>query len=102
MWLGELVHWKFDESCDYVDWCICTLVDFVDDCEYLDYTLIACLTSLCLYTWWIYLMTIILVIVMRWNLYTCEYINSALFMLIMIDVKLTPGGFDRLPVCMNG
>jgi len=25
-----------------------------------------------------------------------------LFMLIMIDVKLTPSGFDRLPVCMNG
>jgi len=22
--------------------------------------------------------------------------------LIMIDVKLTPSGFDRLPVCMNG
>jgi len=21
---------------------------------------------------------------------------------IMIDVKLTPSGFDRLPVCMNG
>jgi len=30
------------------------------------------------------------------------YIYSALFMLIMIDVKLTPSGFDRLPVCMNG
>ena len=29
-------------------------------------------------------------------------IYSALFMLIMIDVKLTPSGFDRLPVCMNG
>jgi len=25
-----------------------------------------------------------------------------LFTLIMIDVKLTPSGFDRLPVCMNG
>jgi len=25
-----------------------------------------------------------------------------LFMLIMIDVKITPSGFDRLPVCMNG
>jgi len=25
-----------------------------------------------------------------------------LFMLIMIDVKLTPSGFDCLPVCMNG
>jgi len=22
-------------------------------------------------------------------------------MLIMIDVKLTPSGFDRLPVCIN-
>jgi len=31
-----------------------------------------------------------------------EYIYSALFMLIMIDVKFTPSGFDRLPVCMNG
>jgi len=29
-------------------------------------------------------------------------IYSAQFMLIMIDVKLTPSGFDRLPVCMNG
>jgi len=27
---------KFGECCDYLDWCICTLVDFVDDCEYLD------------------------------------------------------------------
>jgi len=27
---------------------------------------------------------------------------SALFMLIMIDVKLTPNGFDRLPDFMNG
>jgi len=25
-----------------------------------------------------------------------------LFMLIMIDVKLTPSGFDCLPNCMNG
>jgi len=23
-------------------------------------------------------------------------------MLIMIDVKLTPNGFDRQPICMNG
>jgi len=30
------------------------------------------------------------------------HIYSTLFMLIMIDVKLTPSGFDRLPVCMNG
>jgi len=27
-----------------------------------------------------------------------EYI----YILIMIDVKLTPSDFDRLPVCMNG
>jgi hypothetical protein len=24
---------KFGECCDCVDWCICTLVDFVDGCE---------------------------------------------------------------------
>jgi len=29
------------------------------------------------------------------------YIYFQLFMLIMIDVKLTPSGFDHLPVCMN-
>jgi len=29
-------------------------------------------------------------------------IYSALFMLIMIDVKFTPSDFDRLPICMNG
>jgi len=32
-WFSELE--KFGECCDYVDWCICTLVDFVDDYEYL-------------------------------------------------------------------
>jgi len=31
-----------------------------------------------------------------------KFVYSTLFMLIMIDVKLTPSGFDRLPVCMNG
>jgi len=33
--------------------------------------------------------------------FVCVNIYYALFMLIMIDVKLTPSGFDRLPVCMN-
>jgi len=27
---------KFGECCDYVDWCICAMVDFVGDCEYLN------------------------------------------------------------------
>jgi len=35
-----------------------------------------------------------------WDLIWFIYVK--LFMLIMIDVKLTPSGFDRLPVCMNG
>ena len=38
---------KFGECCDYVDWCICILVDFVDGCEI--NALIACLTC-CAYT----------------------------------------------------
>ena len=59
-WICTLV--EFSECCDYVDWCICTLVDFVDGCEWLNYVLIACLTCLYLYTWWINLMLIILVI----------------------------------------
>jgi len=49
MWIGVYVHW----------W------SFVDDCECLNKTLIASLTCLCLYTWWIYVMIIILVIVMK-------------------------------------
>jgi len=28
--------------------------------------------------------------------------NVYIFTLIMIDVKLTPSGLDRLPICMNG
>ena len=30
-WMCDLV--KFSECCDYVDWCICALEDFVDVCE---------------------------------------------------------------------
>jgi len=36
----------------------------------------------------------------NWDLIWFSYVK--LFMLIMIDVKLTLSGFDRLPICMNG
>jgi len=41
-----------------------------------------------------------MLMLINWNL--IDSFMFKLFMSIMIDVKLTPIGFDRLPVCMSG
>lgn len=50
----------------------------------IDYALIAWPTCLCLYTWWIYLMIIILVIVMRWELHI--YSDSLIMMFACLQL----------------
>ena len=71
------------KSVDCCDWCICTLVNLVVD-YYLIMIIYMNRTCTCLY------------------MICMNYCMLVFYMLIMIDVKLTPSGFDRLPVCMNG
>jgi len=47
---------------DYVNWCRCALVDFVDGCEYFNQALIAYIIDLCLYTFGL-MMTLNLLII---------------------------------------
>jgi hypothetical protein len=52
IWICDLVNCalvKFGECCDYVDCCICALVDFVDGCEWMIYALLRVL-PICTYT----------------------------------------------------
>ena len=81
-WICALV--KLVECCDYVNWFICTLVEFVDGCEWLNYALIACLTLLFLYTWWIYLM-IITWIIWSWIIHYVIDWNTYLFIIAYVD-----------------
>jgi len=79
----DFVDCALVKSVDCCDWCICASVNLV-----VGYYLIMIISRNC---------TCICLSVICINYYVLVF-----YLLIMIDVKLTPSGFDRLPVCMNG
>jgi len=91
MWLDVLCLVMLGECCDYMS--------FVECCDYVTW-------DDCYKCGFVYLanyMLVIYILLKLWIMWSYDE-NQLLFMLIMIDVKLTPSGrsVDRQPICMNG